>query len=118
MDGADAHNESRSVWGGRLIKAPRLPSPPPLATSPHHPGRVSPHPGIGEEQNEDHVVVEESKLVINGPQFVHKCKNLSLMRNYQRIKQEGEKLQFIKYCHVLRHLNTKADSLAKEDQSI
>jgi ribonuclease HI len=73
---------------------------------------------IGEEQNKDHVVVEESKLVINGPQFVHKCKNLSLMRNYQRIKQEGEKLQFIKYCHVLRHLNTKADSLAKEDQSI
>jgi ribonuclease HI len=46
---------------------------------------------IGEEQNKDVVVVEESKLVINGLKFLHKCKNLSLMRNYQKITEKGEK---------------------------
>jgi ribonuclease HI len=46
---------------------------------------------IGEEQNKDVVVVEESKLVINGLKFLHKCKNLSLMRNYKKITEKGEK---------------------------
>jgi ribonuclease HI len=73
---------------------------------------------IKEEHYKDLIIIGDSELVINGLQHPEKCHQLSLQRNYQRIIQEGVKFHSLQFFHVLRHLNSRADTLAKSARSL
>lgn len=54
----------------------------------------------------------DSMLVINHMKGVYKCKSPNLIDLYEKAKELEQDFYEIKYEHVLRHLNKRADELS------
>lgn len=63
--------------------------------------------------NIKHLKVEgDSLLVINQMKGIYQCRAENLIILYEKAKELEKHFEHIEYCHVLRHLNKRADELS------